>query len=121
MSCSEAVTCKGPYSISEKYIRYNSEQHFEYLNNKYGGYLIDGFPFIWDLNFIEVHNCIITSSFIVERELIKSIGYMPAIPMGAGKASEDYVCWLDLFRRGEKCVYLSEPFMFYDEGHGGRS
>jgi glycosyltransferase involved in cell wall biosynthesis len=121
MACCEAVTGKGPYRVTEKYIRYNSEQHFEYLNNKYGGYLIDGFPFLWDLNFIEIHNCIITSSFIVEKELIESIGYMPAIPMGAGKASEDYVCWLELFRTGAICVYINEPYVFYDEGHGASS
>ena len=120
MSCCEAVTGKGPYDVKQKYIKYNSELHFNELNRIFRGYLTNGFPFIWDFNFMQVHNCIITSSFLVETELIKSIGYMPAIPMGAGRASEDYVCWLNIFKTGAKCVYVNEPFMFYDDGHGGR-
>lgn len=116
MSCCEAVTGKRPNGTPQVYNLYNSGIHFEYLNSKYNGYLSDGFPFIWDLNFIEVHNCIITSSFIVETDLIKSIGYMPAIPMSAGRASEDYVCWLNIFKTGKKCVYIGEPLLFYD-GH----
>lgn len=122
MSCCEGITGKRPNGTPQVYNLYNSGIHFEYLNgihfeylnNKYNRYLSDGFPFIWDFNFIEVHNCIITSSFLVETDLIRSIGYMPSIPMGAGRVSEDYVCWLILFSTGEKCVYINEPYMFYD-------
>ena len=32
------------------------------------------FPEIWDLKFIKVHNCIITSSVVVDKNLIVQIG-----------------------------------------------
>lgn len=118
MSCTEALTGKGPYSSDSKYQLYNKERNFNDINAIFRGGLSRGFPPIWDYTFIKVHNCIITSSFIVEKELIKSIDFMQPIRMGQGKASEDYDCWLKMFAKGEKCAYIYKPCIFYDEGHG---
>lgn len=116
--CTEALTGKGPYSNDVKYQLYNKERNFNDINSIFRGALSKGFPPIWDYAFIKVHNCIITSSFIVEKELIKSIDFMQPIRMGQGKASEDYDCWLKMFAKGEKCAYIYKPCIFYDEGHG---
>jgi teichuronic acid biosynthesis glycosyltransferase TuaG len=118
MSCTESLTGKGPYSSDVKYPLYNKERNFKDINAIFRGALSKGFPPIWDYNFIKVHNCIIGSSFIVERELIESVGYKLSIRMGLGRGSEDYDCWLKMFSKGEKCVYIYQPCIFYDEGHG---
>ncbi len=121
MSCTEALTGKGPYSNDSKYSLFNKEKNFKDINAIFRGALSKGFPPIWDYNFIKIHNCIITSSFMVERKLIESIDYMQPIRMGQGRASEDYDCWLKMFAKGEKCVYIYQPCIFYDEGHGAGS
>lgn len=118
MSCTEALTGRGPYSIDVKYPLFNKEINFKDINAIFRGTISKGFPSIWDYNFIKIHNCIITSSFIVERKLIESIDYMQPIRMGQGRASEDYDCWLKMFAKGEKCVYIYQPCIFYDEAHG---
>jgi len=121
MCCTEALTGKGPYSKDVKYPLFNKERNFNDINAIFRGGLSRGFPPIWDYNFIKIHNCIITSSFIVEKSLIESVGFMPPIRMGQGRASEDYDCWLRMFAKGEKCAYIYQPCIFYDEGHGAGS
>ena len=66
------------------------------------------YPEIWDINFIKVHNCIITSSLIVESELIKKIGGFREIQ--TKNHYSDYDCWLGLLTHSD-CYYFKEPFV----------
>ena len=89
--------------VKNKYIINNSSKYF---NN-------NDFPDIWTLDFIKIHNCIITSSVIFEKELIVSVGLMPEVKPPA----EDYKMWLKLLSVTD-CVYIKEPCFYYDMNHG---
>ena len=73
------------------------------------------YPEIWDINFIKVHNCIITSSLIVESELIKKIGGFREIQ--TKNHYSDYDCWLGLLTHSD-CYYFKEPLLYYDMTKG---
>jgi hypothetical protein len=75
--------------------------------------LKNGFPEIWDLKFVSIHNCIICSSVIMEKELLYRINGMLCVPNG----QEDYNCWL-MALQYTNCVYVNEVCFYYDAGHG---
>tara|TARA_B100000524_G_scaffold326620_1_gene210223 strand:- start:1571 stop:2314 length:744 start_codon:yes stop_codon:yes gene_type:complete len=113
MSCTEGyIGKKGErYNQFKSYLKYNSQKHFNCLKNIYiknGIDLLKGFPKIWDLDFVQIHNCIITSSVIVKKDLLKKINYMKNLPNG----KEDYDCWKRLLEYSN-CVYINKPCFFY--------
>ena len=111
-SCGEAVTGKGVYDKSIHYPLYLGEVHWNYVSNKWG--LRNGFPDRWTLDMLLKHNCCITSSVIVDRELLIDIGMFVTIrPPG-----EDYATWKKLLHETD-CMYLIKPCLYYDSGHGG--
>ncbi len=65
------------------------------------------------MDFIKIHNCIITSSVIFEKELIQKVGLMPEVKPPA----EDHKMWLKLLSVTD-CVYIKEPCFYYDMNHG---
>ena len=72
----------------------------------------NGFPLIWDSEFFKIHNCAICSSVIIKKDIIDQVGEFII-----ARNSEDYEYW----RRTVKitnCVYVDEPCMYYDSGHG---
>ena len=77
--------------------------------------LEDGIPDIWNLDFLKIHNCVICSSVIVEKELLDKVGGMDNVING----KEDYGCWLKLLEH-TNCIYLKDICFYYDLGHGGR-
>lgn len=89
--------------VKNKYIINNSSKYF---NN-------NDFPDIWTLDFIKIHNCIITSSVIFEKELIQKVGLMPEVKPPA----EDHKMWLKLLSVTDS-VYIKEPCFYYDMNHG---
>ena len=117
MSSTEGLIGHGIYDPSKRYKLYNSEHYYEQLQqifrNKGSSALVNGFPRIWDYNFMKTHNCMITSSVLIEKELLKSIGYMNCLRNG----QEDYDCWLRALQYTNS-VYVDEPCFYYDSGHG---
>ena len=53
----------------------------------------NGFPKIWDLNFIKIHNCIITSSVLIKKSIVDKVG-----DMGYERRGQDYEYWKRIFR-----------------------
>ena len=116
-SATEGLYGEGIYDPEKTYKKYNSEKHMKqirkYFINKGSKLLNNGYPRIWTLEFLKIHNCIICSSVIVEKKLLTKINNFNNMkPPG-----EDYDCWLRLLEH-TKCVYVKDPCVYYDGGHG---
>jgi glycosyltransferase involved in cell wall biosynthesis len=116
MSSTEGIIGKGMYNKCEKYPKYNSEYFYNTLKNIYkqkGSNLLDnGFPNIWNLEFLKIHNCIITSSLIIDKDILLKINGFKHI-----LGSEDYDCWLRSLVYTNN-VYIDEVCFYYDNNHG---
>ena len=69
-------------------------------------------PEEWNEEFLSVHNCIILSSVMVEKELFIRLGGFRGLPRLA-----DYDCWLNLIKVTD-LLYIDEPLFYYDGAHG---
>jgi glycosyltransferase involved in cell wall biosynthesis len=118
MSSTEGLLGKGVYDPMKKYPLYNTEACYDYIRRKYrnigSNILENGYPEIWNLAFLKVHNCMITSSVMIEKEILTKINYMNHLPNGTG---DDYDCWLHALEHTNS-VYVNEVCFYYDEGHG---
>lgn len=127
MDCMKLYNCKmsstdgfighGIYDPTQTYKRYNSEYYYNTLQEIYsrkGSKLLkSGFPDIWTLEFIQIHNCIITSSVIVHKEILNNVHNFDCLRNG----QEDYDCWLRCLCHTNS-VYVTTPCFYYDMGHG---
>jgi len=98
------------YNKDKKYKRYLGQNFFNHLQKIYKNHNIDlknGFPKIWDQNFIKIHNCMITSSVIIKKEILEKVNYMDNRPYG-----EDWFCWKKCLEY-TKSVYLDDDVYFY--------
>ena len=117
MSSTDGLIGKGVYDITKSYLKYNAEYYYKELQNIYkikGSNLLEnGFPDIWNLSFLKIHNCIICSSVLIEKEILNKINNFSLIrPPG-----EDYNCWLKALEHTE-CVYVPSSCLYYDMDHG---
>ena len=116
MSSTDGLIGKGIYDSTKLYKKYNAEHHYNTLQNIYksngSNLLVNGFPRIWNLDFLNIHNCIICSSVIMEKEILNKISNMKNI-----RIREDYDCWLRALKHTD-CVYLTDICFYYDELHG---
>ena len=115
MSSTEGFFGFGTYNKNNKYPLYNKEHYFKDLKYIYRKtkYITKGkLPNIWNYDFINIHNCFITSSVIVDKEIFDTMGGFRNLPLWA-----DYDCWLGLLRFTDS-IYLDEPLFYYDAGHG---
>lgn len=121
MSSTDGLIGKGVYKSSNEYLQYNKERFFKRIAKKHNSSLFSNyksfkFPEVFNFDFIKIHNSIITSSVVVERDLINFIGGFRPIPTKNDYAP-DYDCWLNLLRL-TNCEYLKTPYFYYDETHG---
>ena len=93
---------------------YNKGIYWEILKNKLN--LDDSFPSVWNLEFLRIHNTVITSSVMMHINLWNKVGGMKLVKNG----EEDYDCWLRCLEH-TNCLYLSDPLFYYDFGHGDGS
>ena len=116
MSSTDGLIGKGVYKKEIKYIKYNAENHYKTLQNifikKNSKLLKNGFPQIWKLEFLKIHNCIICSSVIIEKEIINKVGKFKI-----GKKGDDYEYWLRVLKYTDS-IYVNEACIYYDDGHG---
>lgn len=117
MSSTDGLIGNGIYNTNKKYKKYNAEFFYNQLQKIYrkkGSTLLkDGFPNIWDLNFLKIHNCVICSSVLIEKEILDKIDNFKNIkPPG-----EDYDCWLRALEH-TNCVYVKDICVYYDLNHG---
>ena len=117
MSCTEGLFGYDIYDSNKEYKKYNSEYYYDALQNIYkskGSNLLEnGFPKIWDLDFLKIHNCVICSSVVLEKSILDIINNMKLLKNG----QEDYDCWLRALEI-TKCVYIDDILFYYDGGHG---
>ena len=116
MSSTDGFIGSGIYNPNTKYLKYNAEHYYSTLQNIYknkgSNLLKNGFPEIWNLNFLKIHNCIICSSVIMEKDIIDKTGKFKI-----DKYGEDYEYWLRALEY-TNCVYIKDICVYYDVGHG---
>jgi glycosyltransferase involved in cell wall biosynthesis len=112
MSCSEGLIGHGIYNENICYKRYNGEHYYKTLQNIYrskGSSLLDnGFPEIWNYEFVDIHNCLITSSVIIEKEIIDQTGEFIVCSY-----AEDYDYWKRALKY-TNIVYVNDICFYYD-------
>ena len=119
MSCTEGYIGRGPFVPDTVYPLYNSHHYWKdieaiYRRAGYRDFLIENtFPNRWTSDFINIHNCCITSSVVIDRTLLESVGYMDNVRIG----QEDWGCWKKVLQHTD-CAYVAEPCFYYDLGHG---
>lgn len=121
MSSTEGLFGRGEYDpCNTSYPKYNAEAHIDILKNIYKNrnstFLDDGFPEIWTNPFLKIHNCILCSSVVMKKELLDTIHNMRCVSICCA-IPEDYDCWLRATEH-TNCVYVKEPCIYYDGGHG---
>ena len=117
MSSTDGLYGNGVYDSNKTYKKYNAEHYFNTLKNIYknknSNMLDNGFPKIWTKQYLSIHNCIICSSVLIEREILDRIDNMKCINNG----EEDYDCWLRALQHTNS-VYVEDVCFYYDGGHG---
>lgn len=117
MSCTDGFIGEGPYDFSKTYKKYNAEHFYSILQDIYknkGSQLLEnGFPNIWNHEFINIHNCIICSSVVLEKSILEKINYMKSLRNG----EEDYDCWKRALLH-TNCAYANYVCFYYDNAHG---
>lgn len=116
-SCTDGYSGYGRFNVDSKYLKYNEEFHYETIQNifkqRQNHSIENGFPLIWDRQLLATHNCVITSSVLIERGLIYQInGFRNMKPPG-----EDYDCWLRAFEH-TNAVYNKTVCFYYNNLHG---
>lgn len=126
MSSTDGLIGNGVYDPTKIYKKYNSEYFYDALKNIYknkqSNLLDNGFPHIWTLEFLKIHNCIIACSVIIHKDIISKIGKKLEIKMGGALINDkivhtDYDFWLRALEH-TNCVYIEDICFYYDNGHG---
>ena len=76
--------------------------------------LDNGFPYIWSLDFLKIHNCCITSSVVVDKNILVKYDCVKNEPNGT---ADDYRIWLRVLQHTDS-VYVNDICFYYDNGHG---
>jgi glycosyltransferase involved in cell wall biosynthesis len=117
MSSTDGFIGNGIYDSTQSYKKYNAEHYYDALQNIYrrnGSNLLDnGFPRIWNLDFLKIHNCMICSSVIIEKDILNKINNMKCMENGG----EDCDCWLRVLEHTDS-IYVKDVCFYYDSGHG---
>lgn len=117
MSCSDGYIGKGAYGAKTDYPLYNAKYYWGKIRqiyrrrNKSRLFPLDtedGFPDIWSHEFIKAHNCVITSSAIIDKGILNQIGGFENLKNG----QEDWDCWKRVLGYTD-CTYVREPCFYY--------
>jgi|UniRef100_A0A6C0D945 glycosyltransferase involved in cell wall biosynthesis len=116
MSSTDGLIGKGIYDSTKKYVKYNADFYYYTLQKVYSrkgsNLFMNGFPDVWNLEFIQINNCIVCSSVLMDKEILDKIG-----GMGCKRRGQDYDCWLQSLQL-TNCVYVKDVCFYYDYDHG---
>lgn len=114
MCCTEAYFCDGGSGGSAAPL-YNAHYYIEQISEIFlqnGSNIVnimDGFPDIWTRKMLKIHNCIITSSVVLSRDIFMQYGGFNFLRNG----EEDYNLWLDVLEN-TNCLYIKTPCLKYN-------
>ncbi len=117
MSATDGYFGSGVYNPKKKYQIYNKEKYQNIIKGIYsrkgkGELMKNGFPIIWNKEFLNVHNCCIASSVMIERSIIDKVGYF-----SNQLWAPDYDYWKRVIEHTD-CIYLEKPLVYWDSRHG---
>lgn len=126
MACSEATSNYGLYDEQSENRLFNQQIVYKEISKIYKnspmkrefqkkGLYNFQYPSIWTSKFIKIHNCIITSSVVVEKNLLDTIGNFRDIQ--SKKLWADWDCWLGLLTHTDS-YYFSDPLLYYNLSDG---
>ena len=117
MSCTEGILGIGMYNINNDFVTYNTQYSYKYtqkIHKDKGSHMFDnGYPKIWTLDFLNIHNCIVCSSVLLEKKILNRINNFQHVING----QEDYDCWKRTLEHTD-CVYVEDICFYYDITHG---
>ena len=117
LSSTDGLIGKGVYDPNKSYKKYNAEHYYKTLQSIYrrkNSNLLDNeFPQLWTLDFLKIHNCIICSSVVIEKDILDKINNFKHLKNG----QEDYDCWLRALEHTNN-IYVNDVCFYYDSGHG---
>ena len=117
LSSTDGLIGKGVYDPNKSYKKYNAEHYYKTLQSIYkrknSNLLDNGFPQLWTLDFLKIHNCIICSSVVIEKDILDKINNFKHLKNG----KEDYDCWLIALVHTNN-IYVNDVCFYYDSGHG---
>jgi hypothetical protein len=132
MSCTDGLIGNGVHNPNKKYLPYNAKHNINIVfgiskrnakhyyrallsiyRNKGSNLFKNGFPDIWTLDFLKIHNCIICSSVLIEKDILDKISNFKNVKNG----QEDYDCWLRALEH-TNVVYVKDLCFYYDNNHG---
>lgn len=115
-SSTEGFYGKGFFDKKKIYQLYNKQRWKKFIKRKYlftKYFKVSSFPEVWTYDFIKIHNCIICSSVVIEKELFEKSGGFTGIPRNS-----DYELWL-LVLKETNLLYVDKPLFYYDDDHAG--
>lgn len=104
----------GVYNPKKKYKEYLDLDYYQDTFKSKGreDILENGFPTVWKKELVRTHNCIICSSVVFEKKILKKSGYFMVGPI-----KDDFRLWRRILNFTD-CAYVSEKCIYYDMGHG---
>lgn len=116
MSSTDGLIGNGIYNKNIKYNKYLTEFYHKKIINilkKNNIPIINNeIPNIWNKELIKIQNLIITSSVVIEKEILNKINNMQHLQNG----KEDHQCWIKALEH-TKCIYIKDICFYYDLGH----
>jgi glycosyltransferase involved in cell wall biosynthesis len=119
MSATDGLIGGGVYDSKKMYKKFISE-HFDntlraiYREKGKDSLLKNGFPDVWDYEFLSVHNCVVCSSVVIEKAILDKIDNFNNLKPPPG---EDYDCWMRALRH-TNIAYIKDVCFYYDDNHG---
>ena len=114
MCSSDLYIGNNDYSINENYIKYNRDRCYYYIKELFEkknkkNVFNNGFPRIWNKDFLQVNNSMIYSSVLIKKKIIDEVG-----TFSTKNIHTDYDYWLRCLVKTE-CIYLDTPTIYLNE------
>lgn len=118
MSSTDALIGEGVFDEKFKYKSFLNDYYYKKIKKSiFRNYFINRFkkltyPEVFTKEFISTVNPIITSSVLIEANLVKQLNGFRNLPYAA-----DYDLWKGVLQFTD-CKYVDKPLIYYDNSHG---